>query len=79
MGTPEDVAAEKYFTPPTLTEMLKENMLDPYPIPDAVDKVKEIFKEWLRTVGLPDSRFWQAPESIRQLLITLVDEPYKEN
>jgi len=72
MGTPEDVATEKHFTPPTLTEMLKEEMLDPYPEPDAVDVVKRIFKDWLRTVGLPSQ---MSEESTRQLLITLVDEP----
>ena len=72
MATPEDVAADKHFTPPTLTEMLKEEMLDPYPYPDAVDKVKQIFKEWLRTVGLPNG---MIVESTRHLLITLIDEP----
>lgn len=72
MGTPEDVAADKHFAPPTLTGMLKEGMLDPYPYPDAVDRVKEIFKEWLKTVGLPQQ---MSEEATRQLLIALVDEP----
>ena len=76
MGTPEDVAAEKYFTPPTLTEMLKENMFDPYPYPDAVDQVKEIVKKWLCIIGLTDCG---TPEDTRRLLMTLVDEPYKED
>lgn len=68
--------------PMTLTEMLNEDMLDPYPKPDATDKVKEIFKEWLRTVGLTnyyspnrDGFEFNTTESIRHLLIALVDEP----
>lgn len=56
----------------SLTTMLKEDMLDPYPYPDAVNKVKEIFKEWLKTVSLPQQ---MSGESTRQLLIVLVDEP----
>jgi len=56
----------------TLTEMLREDMLDAEPYPDAVDKVKQIFKEWLGEVGLP---VYTPTESIRKLLITLVDEP----
>ena len=67
MGTPEDVACEKYFTPPTLTEMLK--ILG---YREDIELAKKIFKEWLRTVGLTDCG---TPETIRQLLITLVDEP----
>jgi len=66
----------------TLTEMLVDGMLDPYPIPDTPDKVKEIFKEWLNTVGLPDytslnmdGYTFSATKSLRQLLIILVDEP----
>ena len=67
----------------TLTEMLIEDMLDPYPIPDTPNKVKEIIKSWLRTVGLPqyynpDGMCLNATETIRSLLITLVDEPGKE-
>ena len=37
-----------------------------------VTTVKEVFKEWLKTVGLPTQ---MSEESTRQLLITLVDEP----
>lgn len=77
MGTPEDVAAEKHFTPPTLTKMLKGGMLDPYPHPDTVDRVKGIFKEWLRTVSLGGmtEHTLVVIEATRKLLITLVDEP----
>ena len=70
MGTPEDVAAEKYFTPPTLTEMLVN--ADTFFYPDQLATAKEVFKEWLKTVGLPTQ---MSEESTRQLLITLVDEP----
>ena len=70
MGIPEDVAAEKYFTSPTLTEMLVN--ADTFFYPDQLIAVKEVFKEWLRTVGLPTQ---MSEESTRQLLITLVDEP----
>jgi len=75
MGTVEDVAVEKHFTPPTLTEMLKEEMLDPEPYPEAVDKVKEIFKNWLRTVSLGGVEDYGIADDTRNLLITLVDEP----
>ena len=80
MGTSEDVAAEKHFIPPTLTEMLlsKDTWLDG---PD-IDIIKGVFKEWLRTVGLPnrygisrDAALFNITESTQQLLITLVDEP----
>ena len=67
MGTPEDVAAEKYFTPPTLTKMLKV-----IGYREDVELSKRIFKEWLHTVRLPD---YGNPEVTRRLLITLVDEP----
>jgi len=79
MGTPEDVAAEKYFTPPTLTEMLRESLkMEPEcdaearANEDMLSTIKLTFKEWLHTVGLTD---YAAPRSVRQLLITLVDEP----
>lgn len=58
----------------TLTEMLEEDMLDPYPKPDAANKVKEIVKEWLRTVNLP-SHYLTVEEGVTELLVTLVDEP----
>ena len=77
MGTPEDVAAEKYFTPPTLTGMLKE--LWHY---EDIAPAKRIFKEWLKTVDLPhyhsfdrDGNAFNATESIQHLIIQLVDEP----
>ncbi len=79
MGTPEDVAAERYFTPPTLTTSLRSNLnMEPendaqaQAIKDTLDTIKSTFKEWLRTVGLPQQ---MSEESTRQLLITLVDEP----
>ncbi len=34
--------------------------------------VKRAFRNWLKEVGLP---IYSTPESIRKLLITLVDEP----
>jgi len=79
MGTPEDVAAEKHFTPPTLTEMLRTNLgmepecdTDFQAIEYELCTIKSTFKEWLRTVGLSRQI---SKESTRQLLITLVDEP----
>ena len=79
MGNSEDVAAERYFTPPTLTAMLRGNLnMDPesdaeaQATKDTVIAIKSTFKEWLRTVGLPQQ---MSEESTRHLLITLVDEP----
>lgn len=81
MGTPEDVAAEKHFTPPTLTTMLIKALHEDYE-PECeseakarewyLSTIKSTLKEWLRTVSLPQQMF---EESARQLLITLVDEP----
>jgi len=49
---------------------------------DQVNTVKKVFKEWLFTVGLPDyetvgkgDRVFSATESLRKLLIILLDEP----
>lgn len=70
MGGPEDAAAEKYFTPPTLTDMLVNS--DTSFHREQLTTAKEIFKDWLRTVSLPD--YVGLPET-RKLLITLVDEP----
>lgn len=70
----------------TLTEMLNEKAghiesMDKGAIV-WVEDAKSIFKEWLRTVGLPhyhsfdkDGNALNATECIQQLLITLVDEP----
>lgn len=75
MGTPEDVACEKHFTPHTLTEMfLTREITDgtgsiPYP---SIDVAKGIFKEWLRTVLIP---YYPDLAEIKHLLIILVDEP----
>lgn len=65
----------------TLTEMLNDKEEEPgggIPIPDAL----EVFKEWLKAVGLTDYYSvdrdgwnFNTTESIRQLLIALVDEP----
>ena len=79
MGTPEDVATEKHFTPPTLTESLRSD-LDMEPTCDAeaqamkdtLMSIKAILKRWLSTVGLPET---MDAEETRRLLITLVDEP----
>ena len=80
MGTPEDVAAEKYFTPPTLTEMLEKDMLDFTSL--EIRGIKGIFKEWLRTVGIgyggrtPEGAIIRdIIEGTRRTLIALVDEP----
>lgn len=79
MGTPEDIAAEKHFTPPTLTTMLRSNLgmeaecdVMVQAIEDEIDTIKSTLKEWLRTVRLPCQ---MSKESTRQLLIILVDEP----
>ena len=62
MGTSEDVAAEKYFTPPTLTKALRSNLhMDALYDGEAqaneatLFTIKATFKEWLRTVGMPYS------------------------
>ena len=84
MRTPEDVATEKHFTPPTLTKQLYDCLWRPYkscsPDPQSIvdlkgeiiTSLKTVIKEWLRTVGLPQQ---MSEEATRQLLITLVDEP----
>lgn len=81
MGTPEDVAAEKHFTPPTLTAMLTRALDQGYELrfeseteahKRYLDTIKFTIKEWLRTVGMP---YPMGTESTRNLLITLVDEP----
>ena len=61
----------------TLTGMLKKLGYS-----DDVELAKRIFKEWLESVGLPDyfslnrdGGGFNATESIRKLLIILVDEP----
>ncbi len=47
-----------------------------------LESFKETFKEWLRTVGLPNFQSYgkggvpiSATESLRKLLMILVDEP----
>lgn len=52
------------------------------PFPEMAHDLAEIFKDWLRSVGLTDyftldklGLGFNATESIRKLLITLVDEP----
>lgn len=81
MGTPEDIAADKYFTPPTLTAMLIKALhedLESESESEAegrkyyLDTIKSTFKEWLKTVGIPHQ---MSEDATRQLLITLVDEP----
>lgn len=84
MGTPEDVATEKHFTPPTLTEMLNKNInFERNPESEgeaeAIDRelttIKDTFKEWLRTVSLGGVEDYGIADDTRNLLITLVDEP----
>ena len=62
-----------------LTEMLAKEVKHPEP-------VKEVFKQWLKEVGLPDhdtigkgGYIFSATESTRELLILLIDEPSKED
>ena len=60
----------------TLTEMLLTETYNSDARQDyeeSIGVIKEVFKNWLKTVGLTDCV--QTPESIRRLLITLVDEP----
>ena len=75
----------------TLTEMLKEALYhtdykEHYSekfMNEQLAPVKEVFKEWLKTVGLPDlivlgkhgDATFNATEATRKLLMTLVDEP----
>uniref|UniRef100_A0A6M3LGT3 Uncharacterized protein n=1 Tax=viral metagenome TaxID=1070528 RepID=A0A6M3LGT3_9ZZZZ len=90
MNGAEDTACEKYFTPPTLTEALVEYQGKPESQPEADAseweraQIKAVFKEWLRTAGLPHYRKgrdsiivdgFDYTDSIRKLLIILVDEP----
>lgn len=62
----------------TLTEMLIDEIKITPGVVTSVEEifglnsVKEVIKMWLREVGLP---LYGTPESIRKLLITLVDEP----
>ena len=61
----------------TLTGMLKKLGYS-----EDVELAKRIFKDWLESVGLPDTyginrdgECFNTTESIRKLLMTLVDEP----
>jgi len=79
MNGPEEAAMEKHFTPPTLTAALRSNLgmeatcdAEVQAIEDELVTIKSTVKEWLRTVGLPCR---MGVESIRHLLITLVEEP----
>ena len=79
MGTAEDVAADKHFTPPTLTAALRSNLgMEPecdteaQANEDTLTTIKSTFKDWLRTLYLSHQ---MSEESTRQLLITLIDEP----
>ena len=65
----------------TLTKMLEKADTRMHQ-PDRVFATKQAFKEWLTKVGLPgyfsidrDGYSFSATESIRKLLITLIDEP----
>lgn len=73
----------------TLTEMLTSNLkmepecdADAQAIEDTLTAIKDTLKEWLRTVRLPSydgagkgGAMFNTTESLRQLLIALVDEP----
>lgn len=54
----------------TLTKMLVES--DTHFEQDQIVAAKEVFKDWLKEVGLG---IYSTPESVRKLLIMLVDEP----
>jgi len=75
MGTPEDVMAEKYSTPSTLTEMLRENLslghndIDEHEL----STIKGTFEKWLRNANI-GSDFSSDLAQTRELLIDLVDE-----
>ena len=62
----------------TLTEMLI-NCNTHFEL-DQIATAKAVFKEWLETVGLPqyynpDGQCFNVTESLRKLLVILVDEP----
>lgn len=73
----------------TLTEMLRDSLkMEPEcdaeakAVEDELTLIKTIFKNWLKGVGLPDYDTpdkqgvpFSATDSLRQLLVTLVDEP----
>lgn len=73
----------------TLTEMLEKKMPES-PLEyhwsgvytNTSEKSKEAFKDWLKDVGLPDydtigkgGVIFSATDSLRKLLILLIDEP----
>lgn len=66
----------------TLTEMLSEK-LNREPMTEQesiacelrIEEVKSIFKDWLKTVGLPVIDYTDYTENTRKLLVALVDEP----
>jgi hypothetical protein len=79
MNAPEDIAYEGYFTPPTLTGVLRSELaMEPQSNgdfnaqEDTLRCIRSVFKNWLRTVDIPER---SSVEATRQLLITLVDEP----
>ncbi|KKN74180.1 hypothetical protein LCGC14_0392660 [marine sediment metagenome] len=62
----------------TLTELLRRNH---YSEDDIVD-IKYELRKWLKEMGLPDydtigkgGAIFSATDSLRELLVTLVDEP----
>lgn len=85
-GTADDVKVEWWQLKPkqlTLTDYLKRYAIPPQHNLVSVEKAKQAVKEWLKEVGLPD--YWvegmatkpnfSATESLRNLLVILVDEP----
>lgn len=78
----KEAAMEKPIELPTLTKMLNEKAFHYESMDEGaviyVEEVKQVLKEWLKTVGLPNyfiSNGLNATEATRRLLITLVDEP----
>ena len=78
MGTPEEMAAERHFTPPTLTEALRDKLSidalyhEYYNEEETLRDIKDAVKDWLRTAAKPQGL---SQEATVKLLITLVDEP----
>jgi len=54
----------------TLTDMLIN--CDTHFEQDQLIAAKEVFKEWLRTIDIPD---YGTPEVARKMFIILIDEP----
>ena len=73
----EDTTAEKHLTPPTLASMLREHIGKADANELELSQIKTIIKDWLETVNLGGvtQHTLLVIESVRKLLITLVDAP----